>query len=412
MEDVIRLDIGCGSIRRDGWEPWDIKDGRSAERLEGIADGQLEAIRASHVLEHISYRRSQAVLSEWARALKIGGTLLVAVPDFDRIVSGYVNGAPADTEPVLMGAQADDDDYHRAIFNRQKITEMLGIAGFDVVDGFAGDEGECARHPWSLNLKAIKRGIPRIPLTPQLDVMCLMSMPRLAWTENMAAVVDACMRLRINYIRSTGVFWGQCLQRMMEDAVADERYRYILTCDYDTVFTPHDIAMLRFIADAHDLDVLAPMQVGRDRDELLAKVDDGTGRQLKRIEKSRLTDPYWPVLYAHFGLTLIRTDALRKLPKPWFLGVPSAEGRWDDDRTDDDIYFWNKCHAQGLKIGMSPQVVVGHLQVLVSWPDDQLKPTHQYMKDYATNGRPLWQHQRQQPSSSSVRGQDTGSERS
>lgn len=373
----------------DGFEPWDIKQGRLAQRLDGIADGQLDCIRASHVLEHISHRETVAVLREWSRALRNGGTLLVAVPDFDKIVAAYASGTQQ-VESVLMGGHLDQNDAHYAIFNRDKLTAALAVAGFDVTEEWAGS-GDCSSSWCSLNLVAVKRGRRRYPVTPMPDMVCMMSMPRLAWTDNMTCMVDACSRLRIPFVRATGVFWGQSLERMMTSVLQEAKHEWIVTCDYDSVFTPQDIVALRTIADEHGLDVLAPLQVGRDRNDILAKLDDGTGNPRKTLDRSELALDHLPCLHAHFGLTLIRVSALRKMPHPWFLGSPNPQnGCWDDGRTDDDIHFWKVARAAGLKLSIAPQVSIGHLQVLISWPTDSLTTVHQYVRDYQNEGKPQW----------------------
>lgn len=386
---ILRIDIGAGDRPADGFVPWDIKNGLLAQRLDGIADGQLECIRASHVLEHISHRDTVAVLREWARALRSGGTLLVAVPDFDKIVAAYASGTQQ-VEPYLMGGHMDEHDAHLAIFNRQKLTDALAAAGFDVVDEWAGS-GDCSSSWCSLNLVAVKRGRRRYPVTPLPDMVCMMSMPRLAWTDNMTCMVDACSRLRIPFVRATGVFWGQSLERMMTTVVDERKHDWIVTCDYDSVFTPQDIVALRRIAEENELDVLAPLQVGRDRNDILAKLDDGTGSARKSLDASELSSEFWPCLHAHFGLTVIRVSALRKLAHPWFLGTPNPEtGNWDDGRTDDDIHFWKVARAAGLRIAITPQVSIGHLQVLISWPSERLTTVHQYVRDYQKEGKPEW----------------------
>ena len=386
-----RLDIGSGPVPLEGWEAWDISQGRDARRLDGIADGSLDAIRASHVLEHVGYRETVDVLREWARALRIGGELFVAVPDFDRIVASYVNGDGSPVEGYLMGGQTDEHDQHRAIFNRQKLTDALATAGFDVVGDWSGDPGRCSSLPVSLNLRAVKRGSsPRLPLVPMPDVHAVMSMPRLAWTENMNACFSAFGPLGIPFVRSTGVFWGQCLQRLFRQLSETPRFRYLLCVDYDTIFDAHDVVALRHIADANNLDVLCPLQIGRDRSELLAKIDDGQGGFVTNLDVQRLNDQHWPVLHGHFGLTLIRCDRLRELPLPWFLGQPGALGDWGDDRVDDDVYFWRKARAAGWRISTTPLVRVGHLQMVATWPGADLSPVHQFLPDFHTNGRPDW----------------------
>ena len=396
MNEAKKLDIGCGAATLDGWHAWDIINGHDARKLDGIADGQLDAIKASHVLEHISHRETLAVLREWSRALRHGGELFVAVPDFDWIVSGYQTGNGAPIESFLMGGHNDQHDKHQAIFNRQKLTELLSMTGFDVVGDWAGDANQCSALPVSLNLHAVKRASAeraRIPLRALPDVHAVMSLPRLAWTENIECCWKAFSQLGMPFVRTTGVFWTQCIQRVFQQVAAGGKHKWVLAVDFDTIFDAHDILALYNIAESNNLDVLCPLQIGRDRAELLAKVDDGTGKPLTHLPVERLADQHWPVLHGHFGLTLIRVDRLREMPLPWFIGYAGANGDWGTDRVDDDVYFWKRAAELKWKISTTPLVRVGHLQMVATWPDSNLQCAHQFMPDFHKNGRPSWTQQ-------------------
>ena len=388
---MTKLDIGGGEHASEGWTPWDIKRGRNASHLEGIADASVDVIRASHVLEHLPRADILPTLQEWARALKLGGELLVAVPDFDRIVQTYQSPSAVE-QPVegwLLGSQNDEHDFHRSLFNRVKLTQLLGIAGFEVVSEWRGDDScPCASSPCSLNLRALKRN-RRLPLLQQLpDTCAVMSLPRVAWTETMASTIVACKRLSIDYIRATGVFWGQCMTRSFEEIITRGEHEWILTIDYDSVFDAYDIARLREIAEAESLDIICPFQIGRDRDSCIMLLDDGTGQPRKEMPASELRKPYLKPLFGHFGLTLIRVSALQRMARPWFHSTPDEEGRWSLKKEDDDIRFWRMAREADLRLGITPQVRIGHLQLVCTWCDDDLQPVHQYLPDYAKRGRP------------------------
>jgi predicted SAM-dependent methyltransferase len=390
MKDIKKLDIGCGAVCAEDFTPWDIKDGRFAHDLSAIADGQLDAIKASHVLEHISFRKSLEVLREWARALRIGGELFIAVPDFDLIVKSYVEGADDPVEMWTVGGQKDEHDQHLSIWNRRKLVEALGIAGLEVVGDWKSKQHDCSHAKCSLNFRAIKRGFRIMVPEPMKDCTIVMSVPRLGFLDNMACVHEAAFRLELGYHRANGAFWGQCLERGIMDAVESGRYQYILTVDYDSVFTANDVLILRDIMDRHQLDVLAPLQIGRNRDSILALLDDGEGKALQQLDPARLDEDWWPIISGHFGLTMIRVESLKKLPHPWFLGVPNDKGEWGEGRIDDDIFFWRLARQHGLKCAMTPQVRIGHMQLVCTWPSRDLSPAYQYINDYSKEGRPAW----------------------
>lgn len=152
----MKLDIGASDKLEDGWTAWDLKYGNDARSLAGIADGEVDEIRASHVLEHIGMRETVPTLKEWRRVLKPGGRLFVAVPDFKKIVGTFVQDEPDPRmEMYLMGGQTDEHDYHKAVFWSEKLTALMEMAGFVNVRHCdkAGEKWNCSHHPVSLNME-------------------------------------------------------------------------------------------------------------------------------------------------------------------------------------------------------------------------------------------------------------------
>lgn len=84
------IDVGAGrEVRphRRWWEelglecrPWDREDG-DAHDLETIADASLDWLFSSHCLEHLE--DPERALRNWLRVVKVGGSLLIAVPHRD-----------------------------------------------------------------------------------------------------------------------------------------------------------------------------------------------------------------------------------------------------------------------------------------------------------------------------------------
>lgn len=61
--------------------------------VQGIpaADGSLEVVYHSHLLEHLSYREGMAFTANCFKALKPGGIMRVLVPDLELWVNNYVH---------------------------------------------------------------------------------------------------------------------------------------------------------------------------------------------------------------------------------------------------------------------------------------------------------------------------------
>lgn len=153
----MKLDIGAGNALEIGWQSWDIKDGKDARNLEGIDDGSIEEIRAIHVLEHIEMPATFLTLQEWFRALKPGGRVYIAVPDFVKIACAMLDGVrDPDLERYLMGGQTDEHDFHHAVFSRVKLGTLLWTAGFERIRVMPAEGRNCSHHWCSLNIEAFK----------------------------------------------------------------------------------------------------------------------------------------------------------------------------------------------------------------------------------------------------------------
>src|SRR5438309_1271592 len=129
----MKINLGCGEHKLDGYENWDCKTGQEAHPLSHIGDDgsrliiqdcSLEEIRASHVLEHFSHRQTSEVVNHWVAKLMPGGCLKIAVPDFEWIAKHYLDGEPINVQGYTMGAHKDRDDRHGGIFDRESLTEV------------------------------------------------------------------------------------------------------------------------------------------------------------------------------------------------------------------------------------------------------------------------------------------------
>jgi hypothetical protein len=88
------------------------------------------------------------------------------------------------------------------------------------------------------------------------------------------------------------------------------------------------------------------------------------------------------VTTAHFGLTAIRLDRLRDVPKPWFWCRPDEDGRWTDAKIDDDIWFWNRFREAGRRVWVDVDCRIGHMEEMIAVYGDDLKPRHMYPQEW------------------------------
>ena len=64
LDTPLRLNLGAGRVRIDGWTPIDRQFGSEAYPLKDYADGSVDEIRASHLLEHFPFAEVPRVLAE------------------------------------------------------------------------------------------------------------------------------------------------------------------------------------------------------------------------------------------------------------------------------------------------------------------------------------------------------------
>ena len=371
----MKLNLGCGKNELPGYDNRDIKAGQPCYPLP-FADGTVEEIRASHVLDHLTFRQAIEALRDWFRVLQPGGVIRVAVPDVRKCL------AADDGKHLfyLMGGQQDEHDIHRSAYDVERLEALLEHTGFEGVTEWHSTDNDTSSHPVSLNRLA-RKPMAAAPApqrrTATVKVGAYCTHPRY---EAVAArnIIDGALKaLRIDLHCSQGVFWGQCMQRMFQDAV-DKGLDWILSIDSDSLFTAEHVRHLMDVFAQHpEIDALAALQCRRGaKFPLLTTGNHAEGDELAIDGKP------FKVTTAHFGLTLFRVDKLKTLQKPWFRSEPGKGGDWDDDRLDDDIFFWHVWRAAGHNIHVAPSCSIGHLEETVAMFDKNLQPQHVYVHEW------------------------------
>jgi hypothetical protein len=379
---MIKLDLGAGQVLRPDFIPMGRDHGTEIYPL-AYADESVDEIVASHVLEHFPYRALGAIVADWARCLKKGGKLRIAVPDFALIAQNYLEGKQQPHESFILGGQQDGNDYHKAMFDRDRLRGLLAGAGLVLIGSWKSEIADCAAYPISLNLEARK------PHASQLTVSGCMSTPRLGFMDNFFSCFEACVPCNVKLRKHGGAFWGQSMTKVFERTIEQDNPDLILTIDYDTVMTAgHLSRMIQTMMLYPEIDALAPIQSSRHHTTTLFTVAGDDGKNVDGLPRTALDADTTPVKTAHFGLTLLRTAALKKMAKPWFHAIPSPAGDWGEGHVDDDIQFWRQWEAAGNSLHLANRVAIGHMELLVKWPDINLTTFHQPVTDYQINGVP------------------------
>lgn len=209
-----------------------------------------------------------------------------------------------------------------------------------------------------------------------IKIVALMSVPMCGWNSHWGCTAEALRPFQIPIRLGYGAYWHQSMSNLLEDCVK-ENLDWVLTLDYDSVFRAEDLdRLIGQFGQRPDIDALAALQCKRGNDEVPLMTAVGqteipvTGEPIKADT-------------AHFGLTLIRVDALKRVPMPWLVSRPDEAGSYKTTRrTDADIDFWQKWQAAGNTLYVDPMCSIGHLQPMVAEFDEGFNPRHVHVFDW------------------------------
>jgi len=388
LPDILKLNLGSGGCELSDYDNVDRKKGQEVYPL-AYPDECADEIRASHVLEHFSHRETMDVLREWFRVLKPGGCMKICVPDMEVICLTVAAGTPINAEGYLMGGHVDSDDRHGATFTRDKLAAMFMELGMERVKMFPSDAPDCSSLDISLNMLGYKPVLPQGTL--QFDgVTFVLPTPRYGPSEHHRCIYEALQQFNARVRSIGGCFWNQHLCNAIETEIARPECRYICTLDYDSLFTPQDVAELYRIMETHPhIDAIVPMQSGRGSNKPLFTMRGDDGKMKSQVHPAVFDMLTTEITTGHFGLTFIRADKLREFPRPWMVGRPANDGTWGDGHVDPDIDFWFKWEMHGNVVHMANRVVIGHIEDCILWPSADLTPIYQRVSDYIKTGKPL-----------------------
>lgn len=139
------MKLQLGSRKRYlGWKTLDLCEGPEVDYVGNCGDlsqfenDTIEALYASHVLEHVPYAEVSRTLKEWHRVLQPGGKAMIAVPDLNILsqlfVKPEVKGADKELVMQMMfGGQSDQTDFHCVGFDLELLGVHLLNAGFEAI---------------------------------------------------------------------------------------------------------------------------------------------------------------------------------------------------------------------------------------------------------------------------------------
>ena len=179
-----RVNVGCGATPTPGWvnldnsltvriaqRPWLVKLLAKARLLKGerlkfaravlnegitwanasrlpLPDDSVDFLYSSHMVEHLTREEAKRFLSEARRVLVPHGTIRLALPDLQILVSEYVEHGDADhfVERTLLAIERErgllgkvrsvavGDRGHAWMYDGRSLTRLLEAAGFENVE--------------------------------------------------------------------------------------------------------------------------------------------------------------------------------------------------------------------------------------------------------------------------------------
>jgi hypothetical protein len=215
----------------------------------------------------------------------------------------------------------------------------------------------------------------------EIKICAVLSRPRFGLNVFFDCASEALNPWHIPIQSFYGVFWGQCMQKAMEDNIA-QGVDWILTLDYDTLFTSKHVQLLiDALGQNPEIDAISALQPRRGRPLPLMVRPDG---------QAPMTGGPVQATTSHFGLTILRVEAIKKMEKPWFWSTPTSDGGWGEGRLDDDIYFWGKFRDAGNKLFVHTGCKIGHVEEMAAQYNDAYDVEHLYLSEWrAKNGHQI-----------------------
>ena len=165
----LKLNLGSGRDVRPGWvnidmglAPWSAVNGASnadavvikhdLRRGLPLPDESCESIYSSHFFEHLEYADGIRLLRDCHRVLVSDGTLRLALPNFKRSMSAYLEGdveyfslvdlfeacpdVEAGTESIVdyLNYGVYQNGEHKCIYDEEKLRLVLSQIGFKFVE--------------------------------------------------------------------------------------------------------------------------------------------------------------------------------------------------------------------------------------------------------------------------------------
>lgn len=168
--NAMKLHIGCGMRNfGKGWYHVDVADFPHIDSkdiyLNEFDEQSADLIYSAHMIEYLDRDAVRLLLKSWYSVLNHGGTLRLAVPDFDAMAQLYAFGRCTLSEILgplygkMVIAGKDKVVYHRTVYDFASLQMILKEIGFTNV----------RRYDWRLTDHAVYDDHSQAYLCPKGD---------------------------------------------------------------------------------------------------------------------------------------------------------------------------------------------------------------------------------------------------
>jgi|GEM_PF-660204 len=136
-QQPLRLHVGCGARRLEGWVNLDLQPLPEVDLAWDVTRGlpfpDVDAVYAEHFLEHLEAAAALRFLCDAHAALAGDGAIRLSTPNLDWVLAAHSNRGLAEAEQVRLGLGVNRSFYgwgHRFLWNRALLDRALTAAGF------------------------------------------------------------------------------------------------------------------------------------------------------------------------------------------------------------------------------------------------------------------------------------------
>ncbi len=122
----MKLHLGCGTNKLPGWVNVDAVKDCQPDLVHDLSkplpyeDQSSDELKAESVLEHFDKYMRYCIMADWARVLKVGGTIHIGVPDFQKLLSRFLKFNYDDFVDTFFGENMWEGEIYIGHFGNHK----------------------------------------------------------------------------------------------------------------------------------------------------------------------------------------------------------------------------------------------------------------------------------------------------